>query len=322
MSNILITSAGRRVSLVRAFQKEVQNYKKSSKVYTVDLNPILSAACQVSDGYKTVPRVTSESYISELLGICKEWEIKMLIPTIDTELLTLSQNRKKFMDLGVHLIVPDEYFVSACRDKRVINDFFLERGIEIPKKIDKENPTFPLFIKPFDGSLSQDIYLIQANEDLQEEHINNERFMFMEYINPKEYDEYTVDTYYDKKGYLKCVVPRKRIFVRAGEVNKGLTEKNEIVGLVKEKLSYIDGARGCLTMQFFLGKTNRRIVGIEINSRFGGGYPLSYLAGANFPKWLMAEYFNNEEVDYMDTWENKLLMLRYDDEVLVRNYEI
>src|SRR5699024_10156560 len=104
----------------------------------------------------------------------------------------------------------------------------------------------------------------------------------------------------DKKGNLKCVVPRKRIFVRAGEVNKGLAEKNEIVDFVKEKLPVIEGARGCLTMQFFFGKTNRRIVGIEINSRFGGGYPLSYLAGANFPKWLMEEYFESKQISYMD----------------------
>src|SRR5699024_1173357 len=116
------------------------------------------------------------------------------------------------------------------------------------------------------------------------------------------------------------VVPRKRIFVRAGEVNKGLAEKNEIVDFVKEKLADINGAIGCLTMQFFLGKKNRRIVGIEINSRFGGGYPLSYLAGANFPKWLIEEYYLNQSIAYFEDWENNLLMLRYDDEILVHKY--
>ncbi len=321
MDNILITSAGQRVSLVRAFQKELRKHNEKGKVYTVDLNPMLAPACQVSDGYKSVPRVTDDRYIAEVLKICEAWGIKMIIPTIDTELLMLAENKSKFEDRGIHAVVSDLDFIRACRDKRIINQFFLDNGIEIPKKISKENPTFPLFIKPYDGSLSKDTFLIESAEDLTDYHFQNKKLMFMEYMNPEEYDEYTVDTYYDKKGKLKCVVPRKRIFVRAGEVNKGLAEKNEIVNFVEEKLGSIEGARGCLTMQFFLGNTNRRIVGIEINSRFGGGYPLSYLAGANFPKWLIEEYFQNEKIEYTDDWEDKLLMLRYDDEVLVHGYE-
>lgn len=321
MNNILITSAGQRVSLVRAFQKELKQHDSEAKVYTVDLNPVLAPACHVSDGCKSVPRVTSEGYISKLIEICQEWEIKMIVPTIDTELLMLATHKSIFEEEGIHPIVSELDFIQACRDKRIINNFFRERGIEIPQKIDKEDPTFPLFIKPYDGSLSKDTFLIQAKDDLTDYHFQNKKLMFMEYMDPKEYDEYTVDTYYDKKGELKSVVPRKRIFVRAGEVNKGLAEKNEIVAFVKEKLGTIKNARGCLTMQFFLGKTNRRIVGIEINSRFGGGYPLSYLAGANFPKYLIEEYFEDNEIDYFEGWENNLLMLRYDDEVLVHDYE-
>ena len=55
------------------------------------------------------------------------------------------------------------------------------------------------------------------------------KVMFMEYISDQEFDEFTVDCYYDKNSELKCVVPRQRIFVRAGEVNKGVTRKNKIV---------------------------------------------------------------------------------------------
>src|SRR5690606_17307287 len=103
--------------------------------------------------------------------------------------------------------------------------------------------------------------------------------------------EYTVDIYLGKDHNIKCIVPRKRIWVRAGEVNKALTQKNCIVNFLKERLGKIDGAIGCLTLQVFLNKQSDKIIGIEINARFGGGYPLSYLAGANFPRWLIQEYF-------------------------------
>jgi carbamoyl-phosphate synthase large subunit len=123
--------------------------------------------------------------------------------------------------------------------------------------------------------------------------------------------------YFNKTGHVKCIVPRKRILVRAGEINKGITSKNGILSYLKEKLAYIEGATGCLTAQFFLHKTTDQVIAIEINARFGGGYPLSYQAGANYPLWLIEEYFNNWEITYTEDWEDQLLMLRYDDEVIV-----
>ena len=146
--------------------------------------------------------------------------------------------------------------------------------------------------------------------------------MFLEYIDHSQNDEFTCDAYYGLDNQLKCVVPRKRIEVRDGEINKGKTEKNELVNYIKEHLNEIEGARGCLTMQFFLNSNTRRIVAIEINPRFGGGYPLAYIAGANFPKWIIEEYFLRKEITYVENWEENVLMLRYDDEIIIRNYEV
>lgn len=319
--NVLITSAGQRVSLVRAFQKEISKINKENKVYTVDLNPVLAPACHISDGYRTVKRVSDPNYIPELIEICLELGVKIIIPTIDTELQILAENRELFLDKGIVPIVSSLEFVQKCRDKRIINNFFIDNGIDIPKTIDKSFPTFPLFIKPYDGSLSKDTFLIQKESELKEYHFSNQKLMFMEYIDHTQHDEYTVDTYYDKNGDLKCVVPRKRIFVRAGEINKGVTNNNEILTYVKERLPNIRGAIGCLTMQFFFNPISKRIIGIEINPRFGGGFPLSYLAGANYPKYIIEEYILGKKIEYFEDWENNLLMLRYDDEVLVRNYE-
>lgn len=319
--NILITSAGQRVSLVRSFQKELKKTNKEGKVYTVDLNPLLAPACHESDGYKSVPRVTDSSYLDRLLKICKEWDVKLIIPTIDTELQVLSNNIDLFLNEDIIPIVSSNSFIAACRDKRIINEFFIERGVEIPTPMSKDNYTFPFFIKPYDGSLSKDIFLINSEDDLTEYHFSNPKLMFMEYINPEEFDEYTVDCYYNKENILTCAVPRKRIFVRAGEINKGVTHKNEIVSYLKQRLNHIPGAVGCLTMQFFFNQKTKRMIGIEINSRFGGGFPLSYLAGANYPGWLISEYMYNKKIEYFEEWEENLLMLRYDDEILVRNYE-
>ena len=160
--------------------------------------------------------------------------------------------------------------------------------------------------------------LINKKEDLTEYHLSNPKLMFMEYMDRKVNDEYTVDMYFDKKNEVKCIVPRKRLLVRAGEINKGITCKNSIVGYLKDKLQRVEGAIGCLTVQVFLNNVTQKITAIEINPRFGGGFPLSYRAGANYPQWLIREYFLNEQIAFTDSWEDSLLMLRYDDEVIVR----
>lgn len=319
--NILITSAGQRVSLVQAFQKELKQYFPDSKVFTVDLNPILAPACHVSDGYFQVSRVTDENYIPSLLKLCLKQNIKLVVPTIDTELLILSQYKADFAEKGIILLVSDFSFITKCRDKRLTNDLFDHYGINIPKQYAKDNLKFPVFAKPCDGSLSKGIFTAYSYSDITAEHLNNEKLMFMQYISPEEYDEFTVDCYFDRSSNLKCVVPRKRIFVRAGEINKGVTKKNKIVNEFKNKLKFIDGAIGCLTVQVFCHKHTEEILGIEINPRFGGGYPLSYLAGANYPQWCIKEYLLNESIEDFDDWENNLLMLRYDAEVLVHDYE-
>ncbi|GAB6011955.1 ATP-grasp domain-containing protein [Viscerimonas tarda] len=317
--NILITSAGQRVSLVRAFQKELRN-DKLGLVFTTDLNPKLSAACNISDKYFQVSRVTSSTYIEEVLTICQENNIGMIIPTIDTELQILSDNKDLFEDNNIKVIISSHKFIQTCRDKRITNNFFLEHGVNIPRPINKENPTFPIFIKPYDGSLSSDIFIINTKEELLDKFLNNEKFMFMEVIDKNEYSEYTVDMYYGKDNRVKSIIPRKRITVRAGEIQKGITCKNEIVNYLKRKFEYIDGAIGCITLQLFYSDETKDIIGIEINPRFGGGFPLSYAAKGNYPKWLIEEYFLNESINYFEGWENNLLMLRYDDEVLIHDY--
>lgn len=219
--NILITSAGQRVSLVRSFQEELKKYFNDGHVFTADLNPTLAPACHISDKYFQVPRVTDDGYINNLLELCMNNNIKLVVPTIDTELLILSENIDRFKKNNIQLLVSDLDLIQKCRDKRKTNAFFESKGINVPEQYNAENLKYPVFVKPFDGSLSKGIFIAYNESDIKEEHIGNPKLMFMEYISDQYFDEFTVDCYYDKNADLKCVVPRQRIFVRAGEVNKG-----------------------------------------------------------------------------------------------------
>ncbi|MBM3454921.1 MAG: ATP-grasp domain-containing protein [Bacteroidetes bacterium] len=319
--NILITSAGQRVSLVNAFQKELKELQPNAKVFTTDLNPKLSPACQIADRYFKVLPVTHENYISELLSICLTNSVKLIIPTIDTELQTLADHKDQFAAKGVDIIVSEPDLIKKCRDKRLTNDLFKDKLIDIPVQYTVDNYQFPLFFKPVDGSLSKGIGIARVKDDLSNYDIHNDRIMLMEYVDPSVYSEYTVDAYFDKSSELKCLVPRKRLQVRAGEVSKALTQRNQVYDELVEKFACLKGAKGCLTIQVFFAESDNSLLGIEINPRFGGGYPLSYMAGANYPKYLLQEYLLEQSIPFNEDWDNNLLMLRYDAEVLVNDYE-
>ncbi len=321
--NILITSAGRRVSLLRAFQTELRKLIPEGKVIAADSEPILSAACHIADAYFKVPRINSTNYIETLIKECHSRNISLIIPTIDTELLLLAENKSLLEDSNIKVLISTTGFVEKCRDKRVIHDFFVSKGIKVAEEYNKKDFLLPMFIKPLDGSRSIDTYLINKREDLRDYHFKNKKLMFLQYLDHSVYSEFTCDLYYSKENRLKCAIPRKRLETRDGEVSKGLTSNNFLVPYLQKNLEQIDGAIGCLTAQFFVNnKDESDIYGIEINPRFGGGYPLSYLAGANFPKWIIQEYLLNENIeDQFGCWEDKLLMIRYDNEILVHGYK-
>lgn len=317
MKNILITSVGRRVVLVKIFKETLETMGLTSGVYTTDANPTMSAAANYSDQYFKVPPCDDPSYIEVLLRLCIQHNIGVIIPTIDTELLILSQNKQRFEENGIGLAVSDKEFIKVCRDKRNTEEYFAKLDIAVPKALDKYHPVFPMFAKPYDGSLSTNLHVIRKQEELTKDILEDPKLIFMEYIDKQEYKEFTVDMYYGKDDKVKGIVPRERIEIRAGEINKGITRKNYILQFLKERMDCLPGVRGCICIQLFYRETDNDIKGIEINPRFGGGFPLSYYAKANFAEYVIREYLLGESVDYSDAWLDNTLMLRYDNDVIV-----
>ena len=317
--NILLTSAGRRVELLQAFRDDAAALSHEIKVFAADLKPSLSSACRAAEACFPLPRVTDSTYIDKLLSLCVENEVGMVVPTIDTELTVLAENHTMFESNGIHLVISDTDLVRKCRDKRLTGEFFQSHGIAYPRIYSSSDLEFPCFVKPYNGSSSIDAVALLGPDALTAEMKTNHSLIFMELIDSN-YVEYTVDAYFDRNGNLHCLVPRKRIETRAGEVSKGVTRKNFVHERLSEVFKHISGARGCLTIQVFVNEASEDIIGLEVNPRFGGGYPLSYSAGARFPLWLMQEYLQAIEPTAHDNWEPNLLMLRYDAKILVHDY--
>lgn len=277
----------------------------------------MSSACRVSDSAVRLPHVRSDEYADALEDCCRRNGVRLVVPTIDTELPVLAALRARFAVFGCVLAVSAEPVIDACADKRNTIAFFESYGLRSPALYDASAPRYPLIVKPYDGSLSVGISVVRNPDELTAAHLAGPRNIFCEYLEPAEFEEFTCDAYYDRNGVMRCVVPRLRIEVRGGEVAKGQTVHNNIVSHLKDRIGRIEGALGCLTIQVMRHRQTAEIFLIEVNARFGGGYPLTAESGACYHEWLIDEHLLGRPIADYDDWRDNLLMLRYDAEVFV-----
>jgi carbamoyl-phosphate synthase large subunit len=322
--NILFTSAGRRVSLIRQFRKALQDLRLPGKLITTDLQKNAPAPF-VADVREQVPRVTDPAYIDILKEICLRHRIRLVIPLIDTELHLLAPHKQDFAEMGITLLVSEPEVNAICFDKRSTAMFFQQAGVRTPAILDPSKiltdqaAVYPVLLKPADGSCSVGVYKIHNARELEffTDYVPNA--IVQEYIVGQ---EHTLDVLVDFNGRVRSVVPRLRMETRAGEVSKGATVKNSaIITAGKKVVDALPGALGCITVQCFLTPEGD-IVFIEINPRFGGGFPLSAEAGADFPRWIIEMMLGQDPKMEIDDWQDGLVMLRYDDAIFVTKDKI
>jgi carbamoyl-phosphate synthase large subunit len=315
--NILFTSSGRRVSLIRHFKKTLGRLGIQGHVVTADLKKNAPTAF-VGDFHETVPRVTAPDYLDSLREICGRHNIRLLIPLIDTELHILAAHKESFQNMGVTVLVSSVHTIELSGEKRKTYMFFKQIGVDTPEVFDPEkilNDTYaeyPFLVKPADGSSSVGVTKVKNARELE---------FFIDYVPNaivQEYvqgEEYTLDVLVDFNGKVRSIVPRLRIETRAGEVSKGMTVKNPaIISAGKKVAESLPGAVGCITIQCFLNPDGK-LKFFEINPRFGGGYPLSIEAGADFPRWIIEMMLGRKPRIEIDGWEDGIIMLRYDDAI-------
>ena len=274
---LLFTGVGRRIELIRAFRQAALSLGVNLKIYGADMtgNAPALAYC---DCTRKVCGMKDPNYIREISGICRADKIDLLIPTIDTDLLVLSENVSAFAPTKVMISAPDK--IAICRDKNNTADFFEACGCLAPRTYNqgkKYNGTFPCFIKPKDGSSSINAYKVESASELEMYTAQIEDYIVQPFI---EGTEYTVDIFCDFSGKPVYITPRIRFQVRAGEVLK--TEISMDEKIIEESRRIIEKFQpvGPMTVQLIRQKDTGDDYFIEINPRYGGGAPLSMKAGA------------------------------------------
>jgi carbamoyl-phosphate synthase large subunit len=284
--NVLITAASRRVPLVQAFQAALRAQRLDGHVIATDVSAY-SPAVHVADRAYRVPLATDPSYLEVMLGLCESERISLFVPTIDDELPLVGAALDAFRRRGVFAACSSALTARLCNDKHATCAHLSRRGVSaattwLPAELPADL-TFPLFIKPRSGRGAVGAYPVRSAKELA---------FFLDYVeSPVVQDyldgpEYTIDVLCDTAGRPLSIVPRERVVIRSGVIDRGRTVKSAAL---------IDLARRVCEAITFIGPINvqcRMRNGVptvfEVNPRFSGGIPLTIAAGADFPSMLVS----------------------------------
>ncbi len=309
--NVLLTSVGRRAYMVKYF-KEVLNNTGEVHVCNSDDKSI---AFMYADKKVISPLIYDKNYIPFLVNYCKENKIDVLLSLFDIDLLVLAKNKALFEEIGTKVIVSSPDIVEVCNDKWLTFEYLKKNGFNTPKSflslkdVKKEikagNLNYPIIVKPRFGCGSISISIAYDEDDLiyltkkgnreiadsylkYESAVTEEKLIYQECMKG---DEYGADIINDLNGNCRNVIVRKKIAMRSGETDIAELVDEPVIKAELTKLGNVTGHIANMDCDIFMVNGVPYI--LEMNARFGGGYPFSHMGGCNLPlaivKWAKGE---------------------------------
>ena len=316
---VLLTCAGRRAALIDAFRAALRALGVEGRLLAADATAA-SPAVQLADEGLVSPLVRDAAYLPWLMETVRRHGVRLLVPVTDLDLLLLADHADAFAAQGcaVHVGAPEA--VRACRDKAETARRVAAAGLCPVRTLDlaafERAPFYPCFVKPVSGSAGVGAAAIEAPEALAAHVARFGRDLIVQ--DALEGREYTIDVYRTRDGQVRCVVPRQRLAVRSGEVEKGVTVADaDLIDATVRLMGAFEGLWGVSCCQCRRGDDGR-VRFFEINPRFGGGAPLSIAAGADLPLYLLQEVLGLPVTATLNAFTDRLLMLRYDSAVFTR----
>jgi carbamoyl-phosphate synthase large subunit len=289
--NILLSCVGRRGYIAKYFKDCLQ----PEDIIIGTSNSEWTSGFEYCDLKLVIPAIDRPEYISTLLQICEDKKVDLLLSFSDIDINILSNNKDKFNAAGVTVIVPSQAVNQICFDKYEGYKFLSRSGFATPQSYNKLEVAiedlklgkleFPLIVKPRFGSGSLNLFKARNLKELD---------VFFHYaphmlIQPQiAGQEYGIDVCLDLQGEVLSVIPRRKIAMRSGETDQAeICDRSDLIdlgirlGTALGKLGHV----GPLDVDFL--DNSQELFAIDLNPRFGGGYPISHLAGGNFPELIL-----------------------------------
>jgi len=268
-----------------------------------------------ADRWTLSPLIASNEYIGFLLDYCRRFDIQAIVPLFDLDVTVLSQNIALFAKNGVRLVVSDTEAARICNDKYATFEFLRAHDIPTPhtvlspaeamEAVAAQTMAFPLVVKPRWGLASIGLHVAEDKNELavlfRKSQREVERSPLRTQGNSEEGAiliqtavtgvEHGLDVVNDLHGNYACTLARRKIAMRSGETDTAMTVAMPALSALGSMLGRLLRHVAILDVDLFVDGADISV--LEMNARFGGGYPFSHLAGADVPRavvaWLCGE---------------------------------
>lgn len=304
--NILLTSVGRRAYMVKYFKDALGTGGHIHAGNSDDL----TVAFQYADKSVITPLIYDDGYIPFLLDYCAANRIDAIISLFDIDLLVLAKNKDRFARIGTRVVVSGVGLIEICNDKWKTYLYLRERGFRVPatypnltktlQAIESGELSYPVVVKPRFGtgsiamSVAEDEMALLYYYSRNTRAVNNtylkyesaavdDKILFQQYLDGREYG---ADIINDLNGQVRSVIAKEKLVMRAGETDIAQIVEDPVITAELTRLGQHTRHIGNMDCDLFMVDGQPYI--LEMNARFGGGYPFSHMAGCDLPRALIA----------------------------------
>ena len=307
MTVVLFTCAGQRVDIVRAFRAA------GAVTLAVDADP-LAPALYHADMQAIVPLIADAGYADTLTELVKEHDVRLIVPLNDLDHPVLSRARGELQPAV--LLLPDAEVCDRMSDKLEAHRFFVERGIASPRSWAPadvpEDARYPLLVKARQGFGSRNIYRAADRSQLD---------FFLGYTTARSFvqeqclgEEFSIDVFCDLEARCLNAIPRTMLLSKGGESIKGASLKDRELIEYGRHVAETVAIKGPANVQCFREPDGSLPV-TDVNTRFGGGFPLPLAAGSRYPELALALARGQRPEPRVGEFEEGVYMTRFFGEV-------
>jgi carbamoyl-phosphate synthase large subunit len=320
--NVLVTGVGGTAgqSVINA----IRLMKEPARIVGVDSNPFSAGLYLANKGY-VIPPASDPNFITQLKQVCVKEDIKVLIPTVDEELIPISLSKTTFEEGGTTVLLASSDILEQSLDKW--KTYMLLHEAKIPTIKSMLNPNrdlivqnfgVPFVIKPRQGRGGRGFTVLENLSlfDYYVQKIDNP--IFQEYLTG---EEYTVDVVACRKGKILAIVTKKRVEMRGGSTYKAITVRNKEIEKITMNIALLLKANGPLNIQFIINPKTGQPNVLEINPRFSSTLSLTVHAGINSVELLIEDALGKTP-NQTQSFKEGLCMLRYWQDVVVPSTKI
>jgi len=303
----MLTSVGQRVDIARAFRAA------GATTLGVDADP-LAPALYHCDERVIVPRIADPVYVPTLARLRDEHDVRLVVPLNDLDFPVLARERDQLAPALV--LLPDAEASARMSDKLEAHHFFVANGIQSPRSWAPEDvpedARYPVLVKAREGFGSRNIHRAADREQLA---------FFLEYTNVPSFvqevclgEEFSIDVFCDMDARCLNAIPRTMLLSKGGESIKGASIQDRELIEHGARVAEIVGVKGPANVQCFREPDGSLPI-TDVNTRFGGGFPVPLAAGGRYPELALALARGERPEPRLGDFEEGVVMTRYFSEV-------